>query len=837
MTLLWPCFALSGAAALALELLWMRSAALVLGGTATTTATVLACYFAGLAGGAALARGGTTRPVRRYGRLELGAAAGALWSLAVFHLLATDAARAALGAGGPIGVLAVAVATLPATLCLGATLPALGQALAGERTPLLYALNTLGGVAGIVAMGFGLPATIGVRSSYLVAASASALAGLVALGIVERPVALVALAAVPAARRLRLVAAAAGFLGLALEVLWTRLFAQVLHNSVYSFAAVALVFLLALAGGAALAGPLLRRNAPATVARAALALAAVGTLAGIGLFVWWTRGLTYFGMNSGLGEYVARIVGLALLAIGPGACAAGVVLPALWAAFGRRAGIARPLGDLTAANTAGAIAGALGAGFVALPMLGLRTSLVAAAVCYLGLAELLAPARTVRRAGMLLVALALLAWLPPRLPFTHLEAGERLLAAREGPAGIVTVVDGPDDRQLRVDSYYALGGSRGASLERRQGLLPLLLHPHPARVAFVGLATGISASAAPALGVADTTVVELLPDVATLARTYFGEWNAGVLDRPEVHLVLDDGRRWLATTPEHFDVIVSDLFIPWHAGTSSLYAREMYAAAAGRLAPGGLFAQWLPLYQLTREDFETIVRTFLTAFPHATLWRDDFYADRPIVALVGQQAPQPVDLGTVERRLQRLPAWARDQLLGSASALAMLSAGDLAAVPDLFAAAPINTDDRPVIEFRAPRLTRMTAAGDKDWFIGESLGAFYDTLEERLASASDPLLPATEEVRAARRAGTALFHYAVAATRGDRERAARLQDEVRRLVPDVVQAAEREPPAGDLIAAEQGLATLQAREIALQHRLDEMERRLDAMTQSGGTPR
>ena len=110
-----------------------------------------------------------------------------------------------------------------------------------------------------------------------------------------------------------------------------------------------------------------------------------------------------------------------------------------------------------------------------------------------------------RHAAVGATAVALVALLPQHLPLTHLEPGETLRAADEGAAGIVTVVDGPDDRQLRLDNYYVLGGSAAVALERRQGLLPLLLHPAPRRVAFIGLATGISARAAPALSVPETT--------------------------------------------------------------------------------------------------------------------------------------------------------------------------------------------------------------------------------------------------------------------------------------------------------------------------------------------
>src|SRR5262245_18718520 len=279
-------------------MLWMRPPGLVLGATASTAATVLACYFAGLGLGAAGARQASSRPVRLYGWLEIGAGLGALWSLAAFRIMASASGQGWLTAIGTSGrVAAVIIATLPTTLCLGATLPAIGQVLAqartvGQRGGLLYALNTCGGVLGAAAAGFGLPALLGVRASYSLAASVSILAGLTALSIGDRE----QQASSPATTipwtgkgcgRLRLVAAGTGALGLGLEVLWTRLFAQVLHNSVYSFTAIILVFLVALALGAVAAALLLQRVAPAAMASVALVTAALTTVGGLWLFVYW----------------------------------------------------------------------------------------------------------------------------------------------------------------------------------------------------------------------------------------------------------------------------------------------------------------------------------------------------------------------------------------------------------------------------------------------------------------------------------------------------------------------------------------------------------------------
>jgi spermidine synthase len=825
----------------------MRSAGLILGQTAVTTATVLACYFGGLGLGAAGARSIRREPVRVYGWLELGAAAGGLWSVTVFSMLTSDDAQRWLAASGTAGrVAAVAAAVVPATLCLGATLPAIGQALTGAGAVgraggWLYAINTLGGVAGIAAAGFGLPAAIGVRASYGAAAATSALAGVGALLVSRRHMTPVAPRPIgsttqPAVshHRLRVVAAGAGTLGLGLEVLWTRLFAQVLHNSVYSFSAIALVFLVAIAVGAAVAALFLRRVAPAALATAALIGASVATVTGVWLFMRYTDGLAYVGMQSGLGEYVVRIVALAAVSVGPAAFASGVVLPTLWGAWGGDDGAARPLGDLSAANTFGCIVGALTAAFIAVPLLGVRGSLLVVAVAYVVLADVLIPQhdrwRPLAYAALLAVVLAN----PLRAPLVHLRPdAERLRATAEGPNGIVSVVETDGDLQLRLDNYYVLGGSAAATNERRLGLVPLLLHPAPHRAAFIGLATGITASAGPALGVDETTVVELVPEVAAAARAHFATWNGDLLGRADVRLVVDDGRRYLAASRDEFDVIVSDLFIPWHAGAGNLYSREMYETVARRLARGGLFCQWLPLYQLTREEFDMIAHTFMSVFPQVSLWRGDFYPNRAVVGLVGQFSPQPVDLTRLGERLERLPAWSRDPLLATPRGLVMLSAGSLTPVADLFAAAELNTDDRPLLEFTAPRLTRINAAGDKDWFTGEALATFYDTLAARTSEAPDPLLPGSDTVADARRAGRLLYRYALAATSSDESTATRLQAEVRRLVPEVVRSAESADGVSDLAAARRTLAGLRTQQDEVRHRLEELEQRLGRLRGPG----
>jgi spermidine synthase len=539
-----------------------------------------------------------------------------------------------------------------------------------------------------------------------------------------------------------------------------------------------------------------------------------------------TGGLGYVGMQTGLGEYLARIVGLAAATAGPGTLAAGVVLPALWAAFDERVTSARPVGVLTAANLLGGAVGASAAAFAGLPWLGLRAGFLTAAVALLLLGAVVAESeRGLRRIAYAALLVAVLAD-PLRAPLTHLAPGETLRAVAEGPAGIVSVVEAGGDRQLRVDNYYVLGGSAAERNERRQGLVPLLLHPAPRRVAFVGMATGVTASAAAALGVPDLTVIEVVPEVAALARAHFGPWNGGLLERGDVRLVVDDGRRYLAAADTRFDVIVADLFIPWHASAGNLYSLDMYRTAARRLGEDGIYCQWLPLYQLTREEFEIIARTFRAAFPHVTLWRNDFYPNRPVLGLIGSPRPVRIDVERVGARLATLPSWGRDSLLAAPRGLAMLYVADLAIRPEVLPPGPITRDERPVLEFLAPRLTRMTAAGDKDWLSGEALADYTEALAARLAGVAEPALPPGAAMADARRAGTALFRYALAATRGDTARADALMQEVTRLVPEVVAGAGREASTAELADVRRNLGRLQSEQERLRRQLESVEQRL-----------
>ena len=291
--------------------------------------------------------------------------------------------------------------------------------------------------------------------------------------------------------------------------------------------------------------------------------------------------------------------------------------------------------------------------------------------------------------------------------------------------------------------------------------------------------------------------VELIPEVIELAHRYFHDANQGLYEDSRVRAVADDGRNFLLGTRDKFEVIVADLFIPWHAGTGAMYSREQFELAFSHLSPGGLFCQWLPLYQLSAEEFHIIAATFLGVFPQTTLWRGDFYADRPIVALIGHGDGQPISLLELERRLAVLreaDGWSQQKLFRDLSGVLMLYAGNLSLVADGFSTVPINTDDRPLLEYLAPRILgsegREPAKG-KEWFVGERLAAFYRHVHARVLERPDPIFPEqTPRHREYRMAGEFFYTFNVMAAKGQTESAARVLERVVDLLPESLYGME-----------------------------------------------
>ena len=767
-------FFASGLAGLMYELLWVRALALVYGNTAHATATTLAVVFLGMsigqyAAGRRAVRSGN--PLRSYALLEGAVAATATAYFAVVPLarallpplvarlgsgFAATAVRAALGAG----------ALLPLWLCIGATLPVMGQALIrrpGDLGPtfgLLYAVQTGGGALGAFAAGFWLPPLIGFTATYLVAIAISvtvaalAYAASGAANTRSRPTA-TAHQLAPRRRTAGIVGTAtsvaclSGFAALAIEVLWTTMFAQALHNSVYSFAMILMTFLASIGIGGVLARVLVRgwRARPLDPLVMLLALSGVAVAASPFIFNWMTAGLRLYASAGGWSGHVRATFGAAAAVMLAPGILLGTVFPYTMgiAGDGER-GAGAVIGELASWNTMGGVAGSLIAGFVLLPWLGLWGSLRATAFLYLAAAIAVAARATGRSTRALMLAPAVGAVLlltvldPTGLVHVSLRPGEALLAVRESADGTVAVTETDGILELRLNGHYVVGGSGAITNDRRQAELPMLLYPQPRSVLFLGLGTGITAGAALFHPVERVTVAELVPDIRAAAEEFFAQAANGLFTDARAHLVAEDARVVLLDDTQRYDVIVGDLFVPWDAGTGSLYTREHFAAVRDRLTTDGVFAQWLPLYQLSWREFAVIAHTMLDVFPLVTVWRGDFSATEPVIGLIGYNTPRPLDLDTVVANVRRRQNGA-GYSAQRAHALALLFyAGNLSAARGLVDSAPINTDDRPVIEYLAPVTPMEVVAGRSEWLTGLALSRFWAQLAAMVPLDADPYL-------------------------------------------------------------------------------------------------
>ena len=842
-------FFLSGAAALVYQVLWLKQLGRLFGVSAYATSTTLAVFFLGLAAGgwvwgrrAARLR----RPLRAYAALEVAIGVSALLYFALFA--AYRAIQPALfGALGyrPAAVLAVkfllalGILFLPAFF-MGGTLPVMAQVLVrerselGSRTSLLYAVNTVGAASGALAAGFVLPRLLGFRGAYLLAIAVNLLvAALTAWW--ARAMAVAAPATPPngspaarsapprpasapprrpplTLRRVRLLAAFSGFATLALEVLWTRMFQQVLQNSVYTFAVILTVFLLALALGAALAHRLCRR--PAAPARILADLLLLSGLA-VALTPWFFQrlagGLEFWHSDAGFWTYVALAFAGTAAVLGPAVVVMGAVFPFLMkVGEPTMESAGRTVGELASINTLLAIAGSLLAGFAMLGTLGLWSSVWVIGASYFAVAALVAAsvagdvaatdaaADAARRSPLRLalavagIAACLLLAATHDLGSVRVESvaaadPESIVDTWEGPDGTVAVVrHGGGDLRLRINSSYNLGTTASAANERLQGQIPFLLHPHPRSVFFLGLGTGISAGGALDFPFERLTVCEVNPDVVEASRRYFRPWLQGLFDDPRVRVVPEDGRTWLAVSDERYDLVVGDIFLSYKAGVGSLYTREHFAAVRDSLAPGGLFVQWVPTFDTSRRELAILARTMLDVFPSVTLWRRSFSPVFPVYALVASMETRPLDPQRLDAGLARLADGGMDPQTWLLHIPLAAYVADLGRLRDGFADAPLNTDDRTVLEYLAP-ITERNSKGARTapvlaW---EELLRFCEELQAAAPPQSDPYLARVGEARRRQvRAGTDYYGYEVMRRLGrDAEAAAYLERYRRELAP------------------------------------------------------
>jgi len=358
----------------------------------------------------------------------------------------------------------------------------------------------------------------------------------------------------------------------------------------------------------------------------------------------------------------------------------------------------------------------------------------------------------------------------------------RVLQVWEGSDGIVTVIERTNGhRVIKVNGGYGLGSTEAYLEQADQARIPLYLFPQTESVFFIGLGTGISAGAAlderfP--NIRRVLSCELVPAVVDAARAWIPpEMTGGVFDDPRSTILIEDGRHLLRASGERFDMINSDLFLPYRRGAGSLYSLEHFRVAASRLNEGGVFVQWLPLYQLTEYEFGVIARTMLEAFGEVTMWRNNFQPGLEKVALIGRRESSPVAVPPPGRREAMLAAveglewqWTSpDMFRAAAGSIPFLYAGNLTEAAELFSSYPVNTDDRPVIEYQTPKTFRKVAENDQViWCVGPRLTGWIDRLFAACPPEEDPVWAGHPDAsRHLVRAGAAFHRAMVGKALGD----------------------------------------------------------------------
>ena len=777
-------FFLSGAAALIYEISWSRQIGLLFGHTIHAAAVVLASYFGGMAVGYLVGAKWSSRmsPLVGYGVAELLVAGWACiipillrWSEA--PTFAAWLSSSSFAWQTTARVVFCFLLLLPATTALGVTLPMMAEFLSSgqgrkiadstnaARVSLAYALNTAGALVGVLSATFILLVTVGVRTSSYVAAGVSAacaIAVLVAenrgrrdgraesreriaksqnaarlntsgsrvLILDDQPSSVSGLRSLDS-RLWLFLAVLSGFGTLALEVLYTRMFSLVFHNSTYTFGAVVAVFLGSLAIGASIASRLQRRYRNDGLAVCAAGAGALATVFSVVAFVALTD-LDYYSYGESFSQYLTGAFVLIVLVVAPPITLLGMLLPLAWKAAGCGQAAGRVVGRLTAANTLAASTGALAASFLLLPWIGLWQSFVLLSVPFFAVAFVLLVrgGRAVSACGAAVIfgGMTLLALRSPIEPnYIRKDLGEQLVRRWNSPYGWIDVVRQTKTGSFRVrqNLHYRFGRTGDNAREYRQAHIPLLLHERPREVLFMGLGTGLTAGGAiPHREVESIVAVELIPEVVEAARM-LGDHNYGVADDEKVEIRVDDARHYLLATDRRFDVIISDLFVPWESETGYLYTVEHYRVAQERLKPVGLFCQWLPLYQLGTREFELIADSFASVFPATSIWWGELDAGKPVIALVGSDRPIELNSDRLTNRLAALwrSSESSDDNLYTAEMLFTKYQGDWRRGK----LRRLNTDEHPRVEFLTPVSIR-----DYKMITGRTLLKYYDEVLSKL---------------------------------------------------------------------------------------------------------
>jgi len=691
-------YAASGVTALAYEVLWTRMLSLMFGISIFGVVITVAAFMLGLGAGSLYASRHMPQPaaaLRLFSLLEGGVALFAL--LLPLIMQGVDMLLTSVASGLPLaawqgmqGAAALTVLVLPA-MAMGAAFPMMLRAAHTVSLGTLYGVNAAGAALGAMIPVFLLPAIGWQSSTWLVAGIGFTIAWSAMLLAMRMPseAAGHAPAPKPMPPAIDLLAyAGIGAAALMLEVVWTRIYGMVLLRTEYVLAVLLTVFLLGIGLGSLLARRL-HGAMTLTILPVVAATAAVASLYLLPNVSQWANNSEFISLTVAmLAE--AGVIALCTL---PATIAFGAWLPLLAARFDEHGDGG---GWWYGANSAGAAIGALLAGFILTPWLGSAGTLAVAVMLLLACGM-----RWAKPIGWLAVPLLLaLLW-----PVHQLPEAARLLPAvadthdiyrHEDAVSLTHVVEREDGQRLLLSDLQRMDASTDPTavvVQQNQARLPLLLHPDPHSILFLGLGTGITASGSMAQPGLERTAVELSEGAVTAARQWFAPVNGNA---PAVmHIVRDDARRFLRLDSHHYDVIVGDLFHPDMAGRANLLSLQQFQRVRARLNEGGIFVQWLALNQFDIASMQVVMQTFRRAFPEACVFVDGYR-----MALVGSPQGQITAAGMLHHASQLSPAQLQ-QLSGGEGIWSWLGRY-WGPIPPM--QVQLQDEWAPVIEFALPKI-------------------------------------------------------------------------------------------------------------------------------------
>jgi spermidine synthase len=745
----------SGCAALIYEIVWLQLLQLVIG----SLGVLLGAFMGGMCLGSLLfPRFVSSRqhPLRVYAVLELAIAAIGL--LLIFGLPLLDDLYAFFPVHGWASMMLrgmiAAACLLPPTLLMGATLPAIARWV--EATPrgiswlgFFYGGNIAGAVVGCLLAGFYLLRVYDMVTATVVAAVINLVVAGVALLMAQSTAHISREEHISGSEMstmrpwsIYLAIGLSGFGALGAEVIWTRLLSLMIGGTVYTFSIILAVFLMGLGLGSSVGSYLARevKSPRLGLGICQLLLAAAIAWAAFILAV----SIPYWPIDPSLAKNPWNNFQLDLLrclwAILPAALLWGASFPLALAAIGNRGNDpARLVGSIYAANTVGAIFGALAFSMLLIGWISTQKSqqiliVVAGVSACIAVAPMLlvsqgspasaaslSPRAAALRGAAFMAALVGVGWLAHSVPATpgDLIAHGRRVLSREGHYTLVyegegmnssvavTLIDGG------VRNFHVSGKIEASSepqdmrLQRMLGHIPALVHSEPKSVLVVGCGAGVTAgSFLPHPSVKRIVICEIEPLIPRVVAEHFADENYGVVKHPKVEVVYDDARHFILTTREKFDIITSDPINPWVKGAATLYTREYFELCKSRLKSGGVITQWVPFYESNPAAVKSELATFFEVFPDGTVWSNDSDGQGYDIVLLGQVGPLTIDVDQLLLRLLR-PDHANvgDSLdeVGFHSGLDLLAtyAGTAADLKPWLANAEINRDRNLRLQYLA----------------------------------------------------------------------------------------------------------------------------------------